>query len=295
MNDSDTPQPGLTKMAMARLQARTCIPWVSDALIDFGDVRVELCVPPELYERESADRHFILGKDRRMVEDELSVLGNRPVDRMVDVGVYKGGSVVLFHKLFEPQKLVAIELQTTPLRPLDDYVARYPDAILVERGVNQADFASVDRICEAQFGNQPLDLVVDDASHFYSETRATFRTLFPRLREGGLYIIEDWSWAHWRGDYWQAERGGDYFSAKEPLTNLLIELILLCATSPEIASRVVVAPAIVYIERGPKRVRLGFELSKHYLARGEPAPRFANAAVGARTLYDSQFITLRNR
>jgi SAM-dependent methyltransferase len=268
---------------------------VSDNLIDFGDVRVELCMPPELYERQSADRHFILGKNRAMVEDELAVLGDRPVERMVDVGVYKGGSVVLFHKLLAPRKLVAIELNSTPLPPLEDYVARHAKEILVARGVNQADFAAVDAIYSAEFGSEPLDLVVDDASHFYWETRATFRTLFPRLRPGGLYVIEDWSWAHWRGDYWQAERGGSYFSNKEPMTNLLIELLLLCATSPEIVARVDVAPAIVYVERGPKAVRPGFNPTKHYVARGEPAPRFATAAVGARTLYDSQIVTLPRR
>jgi hypothetical protein len=280
-------------MTAPRSQTRVSIPWVTDELIDFGDVRVELCLPPELYDRQTADRHFILGKNRAMIEDELSVLGDRPVERMVDVGVYKGGSVVLFHKLLAPKKLVAIELQTTLLPPLDDYVARYAREILVARGVNQADFGALDQIYNEAFGGEPLDLVVDDASHLHWETRETFRALFPRLRAGALYVIEDWSWAHWRGDYWQAERGGPYFSNKEPLTNLLIELILLCATSPEIVARVDVAPGIVYIERGTKKVRPGFEPARHYLARGEPAPRFATAPVGARTLYDSQIVTLR--
>jgi hypothetical protein len=282
-------------MTSARSQARVSIPWVNDGLIDFGDVRVELCLPPALYERETADRHFIVGKNRAMVEDELSVLGDQPVERMVDVGVYKGGSVVLFHKLLAPKKLVAIELNTAPLQPLDDYVARHAKEIVVARGVNQADFGMLSQIVAAEFGNEPLDLVVDDASHLYWETRQTFRALFPRLRAGALYVIEDWSWAHWRGDFWQAERGGSYFSNKEPLTNLLIELILLCATSPEIVARVDVAPGIVYIKRGYKGVDAGFEPTQHYLARGEPAPRFATAPAGARAFYESPTVTLRNR
>jgi hypothetical protein len=280
-------------MTATRSPARLAIPWVNDELIDFGDVRVELCIPPALYERQTADRHFVLGKNRAMVEDELSVLGDRPVERMVDVGVYKGGSVVLFHKLLAPKKLVAIELNATPLPPLDDYVARHADEILVARGVNQADLGALERIVAAEFGGEPLDLVVDDASHFYWETRATFRALFARLRPGALYVIEDWSWAHWRGDYWQAERGGSYFNNKEPLTNLLIELILVCATSPEIVARVDVAPGIVYVERGPGAVQPGFELARHYLARGEAAPRFAAAPAGTRIRYDSPIVTLR--
>lgn len=273
---------------------RIPIPWVSNELIDFGDVRVELCIPPALYERETSDRHFIVGKNRTMVEEELSILGDRRVERMVDVGVYKGGSVVLFHKVLSPKKLIAIELNPARLPPLDDYVARHAGTIVVARGVNQADFAALDRICTAEFGGQPLDLVVDDASHFYQETRATFRALFPRLHAGGLYIIEDWSWAHWRGDFWQQQRGGPYFSDKEPLTNLLIELILLCATSPEIVSRVDVTPGIFYVERGHASLSPGFELGEHYLARGEVAPRFGTAAAPALMSYASSTFVFRN-
>ena len=42
-----------------------------------------------------------------------------------------------------------------------------------------------------------IDLVVDDASHLYEQTKATFAMLFPLVRPGGNYVIEDWSWAHW--------------------------------------------------------------------------------------------------
>jgi hypothetical protein len=47
-----------------------------------------------------------------------------------------------------------------------------------------------------QFDGGPLDLVVDDCSHLYEPTRASFNELFPRLRPGGAYVIEDWVWAH---------------------------------------------------------------------------------------------------
>jgi hypothetical protein len=273
--------------------ARAAIPWVSDELIDFGDVQVELCLPPELYDRDTTDGRFILGKNRAMVEEELTILGDRRVERMVDVGVYKGGSVVLFHKLFSARKLVAVELNTAPLPALDAYAARHAPEIVIARGVNQADLASLDRICAAEFGGEPLDLVTDDASHHYDESRASFRALFPRLRPGGLYIVEDWSWAHWRGEYWQEQRGGAYFSDKAPLTNLLIELMLVCATSPEVVARINISPAIFYIERGAAALAPGFELADHYLARGEGAPRFAGASK--RTSYASPTYTLRGR
>ena len=47
---------------------------------------------------------------------------------------------------------------------------------------------------------------VDDASHFYFESRATLNLALPYMRPDGLYVIEDWGWAHWPGDVWQ--KGG---------------------------------------------------------------------------------------
>lgn len=36
-----------------------------------------------------------------------------------------------------------------------------------------------------------LDFIIDDASHKRRQTEATFRTLFPRLKHQGVYVIED--------------------------------------------------------------------------------------------------------
>jgi hypothetical protein len=61
-------------------------------------------------------------------------------------------------------------------------------------GVDQADRGALRAIVDEVFGDEPLDLVIDDASHLYDETRQSFNVLFPRLRVGGFYGVEDWSW-----------------------------------------------------------------------------------------------------
>eukprot|EP01012_Entosiphon_sulcatum_P029565 TRINITY_DN3609_c0_g1_i1.p1 TRINITY_DN3609_c0_g1~~TRINITY_DN3609_c0_g1_i1.p1 ORF type:complete len:315 (+),score=44.01 TRINITY_DN3609_c0_g1_i1:30-947(+) len=38
---------------------------------------------------------------------------------------------------------------------------------------------------------EPIDMVIDDSSHQYPATIDTFRFLFPHLRSGGIYVIED--------------------------------------------------------------------------------------------------------
>ncbi|NEE14157.1 class I SAM-dependent methyltransferase [Streptomyces sp. SID7499] len=42
---------------------------------------------------------------------------------------------------------------------------------------------------EEKYG--PFDLVIDDGSHVNGHVRTSLETLFPRLRAGGLYVIED--------------------------------------------------------------------------------------------------------
>jgi hypothetical protein len=270
------------------------VPWRGDTRIDFGDVELDLCLPPELYERETVGNHFIVGKTRSMVERLLAEVGASAVERAIDVGVYKGGSVVLYHKLFAPKKLVGIDLATAPLPPLDEYAARQTDgSVVVARGVDQADTVRLDRICAEHFGQEPLDFVADDASHLHAETRATFRALFPRLRPGGLYVIEDWSWAHWAGDFWQKQRGGAHFHDKRPMSDLVIELVLMCASSPQIVSGLRVYPDMIFVKRGPAPVEPGFEPSEHTFCRGEPTPQFG--APGDRARYQSPTLTFGGR
>lgn len=261
------------------------LPWVGDTLLDYGHVTIELCLPPALYEKQSTSGHFVLGKTRSMVEDLARLLGERPIERIVDVGVYKGGSIVLLYEAWRPRRLVGIDLNPTLPPALPEY-CRAPqrkDAIGIYLGVNQADHARIADICAQEFDG-PIDLVIDDASHFYHETRETFRALFPRLREGGLYSIEDWGWAHWAGDYWQQDRGGDYFRDKPPLSNLLIELALLCASSPGIVRRVSFDSTVIHVERGAQVVEPGFELADFYRNRGDPV-----TLLGARPAASTRF------
>ncbi len=185
-----------------------------------------------------------------MVED-IFALGNREnFKRIVDIGIFKGGSMALYALIFAPEKLVGIEYLATPEESLEKFIAGrgLQDSVRSYYGTNQADTERLLQIIKAEFPDEALDLVVDDASHFYRETRASFETLFPLLRPGGLYIIEDWGWAHWQGDLWQKS---EIFPAQMPsLTNLLIEISMLCASRPDLVANVQIEPAVIKVRRG---------------------------------------------
>lgn len=49
-------------------------------------------------------------------------------------------------------------------------------------------------VAAAACGMPPMDIMIDDASHASHHQQNAFLELFPRLNDGGLYIIEDLRW-----------------------------------------------------------------------------------------------------
>ena len=263
-----------TFLQKQRMSRRHNLPWQSDTLLDFEGTKIELCIPPALQVRQSVEDHFILGKSKFMIDEMMRLIGDREMEAIVDLGVYKGGSVVFFNEVFRPWRLMAVDYNPAPPEALVKYLGkqRAPVGVRIKLGVNQADRPALAMLLDKTFHGRPLDLVVDDASHYNFETRESFRVLFPRICPGGLYIIEDWGWAHWPGEHWQTNRGGNYFTDKLPLSNLLLEIMLLSASRPGIVSKMLVNGTVAYVERGQDAIEGDFELSDHYLNRSEPIP-----------------------
>src|SRR5262249_44098081 len=115
---------------------------------------------------------------------------------IVELGIAQGGSTALSALVGRPRCLVSIEYDPEPVGGLVEFIElrQLGDRVRPYFGVDQADHARVAGVVDDEFGDDPLDLVIDDASHLYAQTTSSFETLFPRLRRGGLYLIEDWNW-----------------------------------------------------------------------------------------------------
>jgi predicted O-methyltransferase YrrM len=115
-----------------------------------------------------------------------------------ELGVAEGGSTALLALLASPKRLIAIDLEPQPLQALAGFVEdrRLGDTMRLHYGIDQASREQLTEILDADVGDQQLDVVIDDASHRLAETRTSFEVLFPRLRPGGYYVIEDWNPAH---------------------------------------------------------------------------------------------------
>ena len=166
-----------------------------------------------------------------------------PVRNLVEIGVFRGGSVAFFHEFLDHPKMICIERNVAPVPKLEAYRAARHD-IAIHYGVDQGDRPAIHRIMEQS--RSDIDWVIDDASHFYQPSRASFEAIFPFLRPGGLYIIEDAAWAH-SGPAQDPEHPW----ARQPaLTNLILELVVACMTNVSAFAEVYAGPGFCW---GPPR------------------------------------------
>jgi Methyltransferase domain len=103
-----------------------------------------------------------------------------PAGRVCEIGVWRGDSLAMWQALF-PGGLVA-------------GVDHDPDAVWPP-GTARVVAAQDDPGLPARLRELSacgFDLIVDDASHDGTLTRATWDLLWPLVRPGGFYVVEDW-------------------------------------------------------------------------------------------------------
>lgn len=223
---------------------------------------------------------FTLVKPIDLVERYRLLMEEFDRPRMMELGIAHGGSVALFTAMARPEKLIAIEYQAQRLEHLDQLISSrgLHDSIRPYYGVDQADRDRLTEILESELGGASLDVVIDDASHRYAPTLASFETLFPRVRPGGLYVIEDWVGLHTvaaavaqslaDGVPGAATAIRDHLESgapqEEPLSRLAVEFMLTQTSPANVISEVVVNRHWIAARRGDAELPNRFRLAACY-------------------------------
>lgn len=71
---------------------------------------------------------------------------------------------------------------------------------------SQADDKFLNEVCK-QIGE--IDVIVDDGSHINTHVIETFKTLFPLLKTGGIYVVEDTQTSYWNAYDGSMERNAN--------------------------------------------------------------------------------------
>jgi predicted O-methyltransferase YrrM len=245
--------------------------WLDEHHLRVGEVEFVLDINPAAFDSTRSEPHrFPLVKPKAMVELFLERVPHDGVDNVVDLGIFKGGSTVLYNELLSPRRLVSIELNHNRVPGLDEYIRRHSleDVIHLYYGTKQRDGARLTAIFNEEFGDRQIDLVVDDCSHRYEQSKASFNVLFPRVRPGGLFIIEDWGWAHWPAPNWQRSTN-QYSEEQTSMSRLILELVMVTASRPGLVRKVEIDGAVAYVTRGDEAVSAaGFDIGESYLTAG---------------------------
>lgn len=215
--------------------------WIGDRQLEIEGVRIEFNWD---FLGQPNDQRLLLLKHPDFIKEYMQVLGDRSYKRVLELGIFEGGSCVLFTHLFGAERLVALDL-IGDSSSFDKARVKSPinNRMGIHYSTSQDDEAKLTAILEKEFDGPP-DLIIDDASHFLEESTRSFEILFPRLAPGGWYVLEDWSWAHFPlSDVWPN---------KNSLATLVFRLLLAWVARPDIIAEVIVKRHIIFIRKGDK-------------------------------------------
>jgi len=232
---------------------------------------------------ELGERCFRFYKVKGLIDEYEYAFAKRPNWRprhILEIGMWHGGSLPFWFESLRPEKLVGLDLAD---RTDSAYFSEYVSSRALESRIktywktSQTDAQMLGRILESDFGGR-LDLVMDDASHHYGPSKASFEYLFPRMPEGALYVIEDWAWAHWA----EFQTPNHSWTWEIPLTRLVFDLVEAVGTSTSLVKSLEVYKGFVIVERGPISAAevTGFTLENYISRRKEPNPGLRSALRG---------------
>jgi hypothetical protein len=126
---------------------------------------------------EIYDRHFTRFRDREVT--------------LLEIGVSGGGSLEIWRSYFGPKARI-VGLDVNP-----DCKRHESPGIEIFIG-SQGDPAFLQKVA-GEIG--PIDILIDDGSHDYGHQLTTFRALFDRIRDDGIYACEDLCTSYWEKDF----------------------------------------------------------------------------------------------
>lgn len=139
-------------------------------------------------------------------EHHLGKFRNKNIKLLeIGVGGYSnplagGNSLRMWKRYFSKGEIFSLDIYNKS--------ALEEDRIKIFEG-SQVDTGFLDKVTKA---TGPFDVIIDDGSHINEHVIKSFEFLFPKLKDGGIYIVEDTQTSYW------PEYGGDSSDLKNSKT-----------------------------------------------------------------------------
>jgi len=104
----------------------------------------------------------------------------KEIKTALELGVYYGNGIITLREYLPDAELIGIDLSLECCnRPINNC------------SLYQSSQTDTTRLNQILSNHNPLDLVIDDASHEVDKSIETFNIIFPYVSSQGIYIIED--------------------------------------------------------------------------------------------------------
>ena len=130
--------------------------------------------------------------------------------RFMEIGIYHGNSVKLWESYFTNAELHFVDINGLQIQ--------YHSPRAQYHFVDQANIADMQALAKNIGGN--FDIIIDDGGHTMVQQINSFKALFPSIKSGGVYVIEDL-----HTSYWAAWGGGGQIGAPAKKMGTCVEFL----------------------------------------------------------------------
>ena len=139
----------------------------------------ELTILANKYGSDKGNQHGDKHKFTEIYERYFKQFKDKEIN-LLELGVKDGSSLNIWYDYFPNAKIYGLDINDKSM-----YNNERIECVVLDQSKkeNLEDFA--------RNSNISFDIIIDDGSHHISDQQITFGHLFPLLKNGGLYVVED--------------------------------------------------------------------------------------------------------
>lgn len=137
--------------------------------------------------KTGTDKSSIFHNYTAVYDEEFATLRNQPI-KFLEIGINRAYSVKMWEEYFPKAELHFIDIT--------DGAIEYFSERSHYHYLDQGDKAALAAFIQETGGS--FDLIIDDGGHTMKQQITSFKALFPALKPGGIYVIEDLHTSYWR-------------------------------------------------------------------------------------------------
>lgn len=152
---------------------------------------MQACELDDLADRYGSDKGPLFHRYTLIYDSYFSRFKDKPI-KLLEIGFWQGASARMWQDYFpHAQELHFMDINDKCWEHLQGLTSKCK-----LHKANQHDKAELLEVA-AQSGGE-FDIIIDDGCHFMGAQILSFQTLFPFLKSGGVYVVEDLHTSYWK-------------------------------------------------------------------------------------------------